>query len=69
MEKELNDLKKQVKQLIAENNELKRLINDHAARINKNRDSIFNLDRTLRSELSRIQSAFKKIQSVMRGGR
>jgi regulator of replication initiation timing len=71
-EKDIEELKKAVKalqlentRLTRENNDFKRLINDHAGRINKNTAGMTNLERTMRNEMTRIAQGFKKVQAAL----
>lgn len=61
VEQEIIQLKKRVEELTRENNELKRLVNDHAPRINTNTTNITQMQRNNRSEFSRILSMIKRL--------
>lgn len=72
VEAEITSLKKTVKflqtentRLTKENNEFKRLINDHASKINKLSTGQIALERNMRNEMNRIAAGFKKVQAIL----
>lgn len=71
-QKDIAELKKAVKvlqveniRLTRENNDFKRLINDHATRINGLNAKMTAMERTLRNEMTRIAQGFKKVQAAL----
>lgn len=63
LREELNSLKKENTKLKEENIGLINLLNNHAGLINKNTKAVKDLDKNLRSEITRITIAFKNVKN------
>ena len=68
-EKEIQALKTEIKRLTDENRNMAKLLNNHARLIDGHTGEIKQLDRNFRSEINKIATAFKKVQTILNRGK